>query len=99
MAHHAVAPRHDPHALAKQHFAELLARQLTAAMADDGVEALILVAPPRILQTIRGELRADAQDRIVGSLEKDLVKTPDEDLRPHLQRWLPPLHRAGLPPT
>jgi protein required for attachment to host cells len=94
-AHHAMTPRHDPHAQQKSQFAELVAQQVNAATGEEGFQKLILVAPAHVLQAIGTELHDDVRGRIVGCLAKDLVKTPDDALRPHLQEWLPPAHRVG----
>lgn len=92
-AHHAVAPRHDPHDLAKEHFAKDLAARLNQAAAQDAFAALVLVAPPHTLATIQAGLDATARGRVVGALDKDLVKTPDHELGPHLRDWVRPVHR------
>jgi protein required for attachment to host cells len=89
-AHHSVAPRHDPHALAKQRFAELVGEQLNAAADRDEFEQLVIVAPPHVLAEIRKELGSAAATRIVGTLGKDLVNIPDHELWPHVAQWVQP---------
>ena len=83
VAHHSLVPRQDPHLLAKEAFANLIAGQLNAA-AQGAFDQLILVAPPHILIAIRKDLDSAANARIVGSLQKDLVKTPDKELWAHI---------------
>lgn len=90
-AHHAVAPRDDPHDLAKERFADEVAAAINAA--SDTFDALVLVAPAHSLSRIRDGLDGTAAARLVGTLAKDLVKTPDGALQPHLQDWVPPVHR------
>jgi protein required for attachment to host cells len=93
-AHHALAPRHNLHVLEKERFAEAVADQLNAAGAAGVLEELVIVAPPHTLTAIRRELDTATDAKIIGTLPKDLVKTPDEDLWPHLRSWIRPVHRA-----
>ena len=86
--HHALAPRSDPHALAEQEFAHLVAGEIEAALTRGEFDELVLTAPPRILNAIRDRLSTGSTARLVGALNKDLTKTPDDALRPHLRRWL-----------
>lgn len=92
-AHHAVAPRHDPHDLAKDRFARDLAARLNGAAARGAFTELVLVAPAHTLNTIQAELDASARGRVIGTLDKDLVKTPDHELAAHLHDWARPVHR------
>jgi protein required for attachment to host cells len=86
-AHHAMTPCHDPHLLEKTMFAKVVAGQLNAAAHRLDFDDLILVAPPRTLKTIHDALDAATRARVVFTLEKDLVKTPDWDLPPYVQEW------------
>jgi protein required for attachment to host cells len=95
-AHHALTPRHDLHLLEKQKFAQAVAAQLNAAAAADAFDELVIVAPPHTLSAIRQELDSATDSKIIGTLPKDLVKTPDEDLWPHVRAWLRPVHRTTL---
>ncbi len=88
-ARHAETPRHDPHTLAKEAFAKAVADQINQ---DAPFDALILVAPAHVMATIDGKLSLDAHHKLIGSLEKDLVKVPDEALQPHLAAWVAPHH-------
>ena len=91
-AHHALAPRHDPHTLAKETFARFVSEQLNAA--SDAFRELLIVAPSHILAEIRDALDTKTAAKVIGSLPKDLVKTPDEDLWSHLHEWVRPVHRV-----
>jgi protein required for attachment to host cells len=93
--HHALAPRHDPHRLEKAKFAEAIAAQLDTAAADGAFEELVIVAPPHTASTIRQHLDAATDALVVGTLHKDLVKTPDDELWPHLRTWIRPVHRPA----
>lgn len=94
-ARHALEPRHDPHSLEKQKFARLIAAQLNQAEADGAFDELVVVAPAHTLNTIREELNHATVARLVGTLAKDLVKTPDHELGSHLLPWVRPVERAA----
>ena len=87
-AHHAVGQRHDLHTMEKEKFARLVAEQLSAASARDEFDELLLVAPTRTMNELREALDEKTLARVVGTLEKDLVKTPDHELSPHLREWV-----------
>lgn len=93
-AHHALAPRHDPHVLEKERFARAVADELNAAQAVGAFDELVIVALPHTLTAIRQELDTITDARIIGTLHKDLTKIPDEELWPHLRAWVRPVHRA-----
>ena len=93
--HHAEAPRHDPHDLEKGKFAQLVADQLNAGANSGEFDELIIVAPSHALAAIRQHLNALAAAKIVGMLQKDLVKTPNDQLWPHVREWFSPSHRPG----
>lgn len=92
-AHHGVEPRHDPHELEKARFAQDIAQRLNDAAARGEFEELVLVAPPRTLSAIQADLAVTARERVIGTLDKDLVKTPDHELWPHVREWVRPVHR------
>ena len=92
-AHHAVGERHDPHRLEKDRFARFVADELNAAAAREAFDELLLVAPPRAMQELRDALNEGTLKKLVGTLEKDLVKTPDHELWPHVKEWVGAAHR------
>jgi protein required for attachment to host cells len=96
-AHNAMAPRHDPHGLAKKVFARSIAERLNVASGDDGFDEPVLVAPPHTLQAIRSARDTPTGAKVAGSLQKDLVKVTDDALWPHVQAWVQPVHRAWTP--
>ncbi len=83
------------HALEKETFAQLVARQLNAAATRSEFDALVVVAPADTLIAIRKELDTATDAGIVGTLKKDLVKMPDDELWPHVRTWARPVHRAA----
>jgi protein required for attachment to host cells len=92
--HHALAPRHDPHAMEQEKFGDEIARQLNTAAAGDAFQHLVVVAPSHVLSAIRGALNAATEARVIGTLAKDLVKVPDSELWPHLKEWVAPVDRS-----
>ncbi len=93
--HHAETPRHDPHDLAKETFAEALADIVNQTEAAGGFDDLVLVAPAHVMTAIRHHLGDAASRRIIGTLPKDLIKVPDAALSPHLAAWVRPVERRG----
>ncbi|MCC6949579.1 MAG: host attachment protein [Bradyrhizobiaceae bacterium] len=66
----------DWHEIAEEKFAASVAARLNAAARDKRFEQLVLVAPPAALASLRKELDAHAQGRIVAEVAKDLTKHP-----------------------
>ena len=93
--HHAKVAQYAPRALEKEKFAGHVARELNQAAAKGAFEELVLVAPPHSLKAIEGGLDTTTRARLVGSLAKDLVKTPDHELWPHVREWVRPVHREN----
>lgn len=93
-AHHAQAPRHDPHTMGKEKFAHRIGSELNAAAARLEFDELVIVAPPHVLTAIRDRLDAATRATVTGTLKKDLVKVPDDELWPHVAHWVRPVHRA-----
>jgi protein required for attachment to host cells len=93
---HGVTPRHDPHRLEKHRFAHFVAEQLNEAATRGAFDELLLVVPAHTLNEIRNSLDAGAAAKVIGALDKDLVKTPDSELWPHVSEWVGPVRRAGL---
>ena len=91
---HGVAPRHDPHQLEKTKFAHFVADEVGIAAGEGAFDRLVLVAPAHCLRDIEDALDARAAAMVVGRLAKDLVKTPDYELSPHLREWVDAPQRA-----
>lgn len=81
---HGAGEREDLHRQAKRGFAEAIADDLNASGRRGEFDALVLVAPTRVLGDIRGHLAADIAGRVVGEVAKDLTRVPDAGLTPHL---------------
>lgn len=93
-ARHAYTPRHDPHEMAKDRFTLAIAKKVNEASAAEEFDELIVVAPSHVLDELTGALDVPTKAKLRGSLAKDLVKTPDHELLPHLKQWARPVHRA-----
>jgi protein required for attachment to host cells len=91
---HAIEPRTDPHELEKTRFAQAVARKIVEEAAAGVFNELVVVAPSHVLNELTGALDAGTRAKVIGSLAKDLVKTPDHALWPHLKEWVRPVHRA-----
>ena len=95
-AHHGVGQRHDLHTMEKERFVRFVAGLLNAASERDEFDQLLLVAPPRALPELRDALDDVTRAKLVGTLEKDLVKTPDHELWPHVREWVSPARRPKV---
>ena len=84
---HAIEPRQDPHKAAKHDFILEVARQVDSHADASDFDQLVLVAPGHALHDLRAALSKNSSARVVGSLVKDLTKTPDHALASHLAEW------------
>jgi|SRR5579871_1421907 len=95
-AHHGVGQKHDLHVMAKENFLRLVAQELNAAAARGEFDELLVVAPPRGMHELREALNSATEQKLVGTLEKDLVKTPDDKLWPHVKAWVSQARRPAV---
>jgi protein required for attachment to host cells len=93
-ARHAYTPRHDPHDMAKQRFAQAVAERINENAAAGRFDGLVIAAPSQVLNELLGALDGTTRAKLLGTLRKDLVKTPDHELRSHLTEWVRPVQRA-----
>jgi protein required for attachment to host cells len=93
-ARHAMEPHSDPHVRSKENFARRIAGILDAAIEAKRCQALVLVAPPRTLGTLRDSLSPATRGRVIASAGKDLIKTPIAELPAHLDQIMSE-HRLG----
>ncbi|MBI3513192.1 MAG: host attachment protein [Proteobacteria bacterium] len=89
-ARHAVAPRHDPHALAIHRFIQDVAEHLRRADHDHRFERLVLVAPARRLGQLRDCLASETQKKVSREIGRDLIKLPHAELLARLSGFLGP---------
>jgi protein required for attachment to host cells len=60
--------------------ADTVADAINRKAAHRQIQRLSLIGPPRTLAAIRRRLTPEAQAMVVGTLHKDLTKTPDHEL-------------------
>ena len=75
-ARHAIEPHTDPHDKPAEKFAHGLAEILEHGRVEHAYTRLLLVAPPRFLGMLRGELSPRVQKTVVGEIHHDYVHTP-----------------------
>lgn len=85
---HALTPRHDPHALEKAQFARFVAQQLNDMEGKGAFDALLIVALPDTAAVIESALSGAVKTALRGTVNKDLVKTADDQLAAHLSPWV-----------
>ncbi len=93
--HNAIEPRHDPHTMEKEKFAAFVAGEIDREVDAGNFDALVLAAPAHTMIVLRKHLGMAAQRIVLGEVEKDLVKTPNDALAAHLHPWVLPVHRAA----
>ncbi|WP_429819752.1 host attachment protein [Ensifer sp. B1-9] len=70
----------DWHEQAEERFVANVAGRLSALVRDEDIKNLVLVAPPRVLGQLRGQLGAQARSVTSAELAKDLVKFEVADI-------------------
>ncbi len=61
-----------------------LKTELERIVRECGVEALVVVAPPRALADLRKAFHPNVKKRIVAEIDKDLTKHPVDQIEKHL---------------
>ncbi|WP_456387532.1 host attachment protein [Profundibacter sp.] len=84
---HRMAPHNAPDK-EEVAFAEELAERLSKAHADGAFDDLVLTAAPKMLGMLRPALDAQVRGTVIAELPKDLVKTPEADLKAHFDEVL-----------
>jgi len=74
----------DWHLLEKNAFADHVAAALEKLVQGGGVNAIVVVAPPRTLAELRHVFHADVKSRIIAEVGKDLTRHPVSDIEKHL---------------
>jgi protein required for attachment to host cells len=74
----------DWHELEKERFARRVASALERLVRAEGVDEVIIVAPPRTLAELRRAFHADVQKHIVAEVAKDLTSHPVWEIEKHL---------------
>ncbi len=75
----------QPHSDHKQHavtqFARLLARRMSNEAKADKLSALVMVAAPRFMSELQGQMSQATKKRVIRELRRDLVDAPRLDLQ------------------
>ena len=74
----------DWHKLEKHKFTAEVAATLERIIRERGVEALVVVAPPRTLADLRKAFHPDVKKKIIAEIDKDLTKFPIDQIEKHL---------------
>lgn len=74
----------DWHKLEEHRFAAHVAATLERIVRERGVEALVVVAPPRALADLRKAFHPDVKKTIIAEIDKDLTKHPVDQIEKHL---------------
>lgn len=80
---HAIEPRQDRRAKAERAFIAIVAEQVNIAHGGH-YDLLVVAAPPRLVAHFRKSLSGAMLEKLEPSINKDLTKTPDKELSPHL---------------
>jgi len=83
-ARHAVEPRLDPRRKAEEKFIGEVADVLNRDVDLNSVRNVVLVAPARVLGSLRDGLKPELSGRVCEAIAKDLTKIPDPELVTHL---------------
>jgi protein required for attachment to host cells len=78
--HHSETKRHDPHEQAAIQFARELVRYLEIERQHKKFKSLTIVAEPHFLGKIKAEMGAKLTQTIESWIQKDLLKTPQNEL-------------------
>lgn len=74
----------DWHEQAEEIFVAQIAGRLSNLARDENINALVLVAPPRVLGRLRKHLAPRARAAVSGELAKDIVKFEISDIEEYL---------------
>jgi protein required for attachment to host cells len=74
----------DWHAQAEAAFLRGVAGELDKAVRENGIKALVLVAPPKALGLLRKELTDSVQACVKAEIPKDLARLSTRDIEKHL---------------
>jgi protein required for attachment to host cells len=78
----------DFHELAEEDFLKGLAAHLKREVTEHRIGALVLVAPPRALATLRRSLKPSVHKIVLHEVERDYVHMPMYEIEQHLTKHL-----------
>jgi protein required for attachment to host cells len=74
----------DWHQLEEHRFAAEVAATLERIVRERGIEALVVIAPPRALADLRKSFHSQVKNKIIAEIDKDLTKHPVDQIEKHL---------------
>jgi protein required for attachment to host cells len=83
-SHHSAVEETDLHAQSGLRFLQQAAAELEKARTEQGIDAIVLVAPPKALAQLRQAISDAVRSLVVGELDKDLVHMPVTEIAEHL---------------
>lgn len=83
-SHHSSVEQTDWHELSARRFIQQAAAEMEKAQAAHGIEAIVLVAPPKALATLRETVSETVRALVVGELDKNLTHMPIAEIAEHL---------------
>jgi protein required for attachment to host cells len=91
-ARHAIAPRHDPHDLARERFIDQIAQMLIEDNRARQFDELILIVAPGLSSRLRDKLDEATRARVRETVVKDLTKVALQEVHERLREagLLPP---------
>lgn len=81
---HAMESPSDPHRELKRDFAKEIAARLDADLAKGAYDKLVVVAAPATLGDLRDALSPHVKAVVAGELDRDLTRTPTDEIAGHL---------------
>jgi len=78
----------DLHKEAEDRFLANLGKELDRRVHENAIKAMILVAPPRAMGSLRSHLSDRVRASVLAEIEKDYVKAPIYDIEQHLKAIL-----------
>ena len=79
----------DWHQLNEDRFASEIADKLYHMAHANSFQRLIIVAPPKVLGSLRKSLHKEVLDRVEAEVPKELASAPVRDIERELASWLP----------
>jgi protein required for attachment to host cells len=79
-ARHGAASDFDPHTVAYERFAKLVAQLLDVKRRGSSASELVIIAPPRFLGLLRPQLSKPTQKIVVRELAREMVRATDAQL-------------------
>ena len=81
----AIEPHSDPHRNLKSKFAHELATALAHGLDQNAYDRLVIVATPVTLGDLRSAISDHVRAKVVGEIDKDLTKLPNDEIASHLK--------------